>query len=486
MSLAEVIVGRRLATVADIGAAIERQRREGGRLGDNLIALGLLTADQFAAVAGSGPPLPTTTAETGIAQRNLLNLVLKFMLLESCETTWDMAERIKLPPRIVQELFDEAMNQRYAQTHGTADGLALSTRYILTDIGRDAAKDALEQSLYLGPAPVALADYQAQLAKQPIKNEALDGEALRKCFEGLVVPDHYLRRILPAINAGRTVLLFGPPGNGKTTMATRIATAFKDVVFIPYAIEVGGQIIKVFDHTMHKPAVSAADAEALAQQATLHREGFDERWVACTRPVAVAGGEMTLDMCDLQYSPDNKFYDAPLHVKALNGMLLIDDFGRQKFSANELLNRWIVPMESQVDFFKLNTGATFSLPFDELLIFSTNLQPGDLVDPAFLRRIPYKIRLFSPTREEFRRIFDAVAKASGIELPDEVFDYIVDTLRRGNFELAYYQPKFICNQAVETCNAFNLPRALTRELATEALANLYFDIGVGEEGMAKS
>ncbi|HEV2302090.1 MAG TPA: hypothetical protein VGR91_11020, partial [Stellaceae bacterium] len=314
MSLAEVIVGRRLATVAEIGAAIERQRTEGGRLGDNLIALGLLNSDQLAAIAGSGPPLPATLAETGIAQRNLLNLLLKFMLLEACETVWDMAELIKLSPRIVQELFDDAMSQRYAQTHGDAGGLGLSTRYILTEQGRAAARDAVEQSLYLGPAPVALADYQTQLAKQPIKNEALDGEALRKCFEGLVVPEHYLRRMLPAINAGRTVLLFGPPGNGKTTMATRIATVFKDVVFVPYAIEVAGQIIKVFDRTLHKPAVSEADARALSQQTTLHREGFDERWVACSRPVAVAGGEMTLDMCDLQYSPDNKFYDAPLHV----------------------------------------------------------------------------------------------------------------------------------------------------------------------------
>ena len=477
MSLAEVIVGRKLASVAEIGAAIERQRSEGGRLGDNLVALGVASADQIAAVIDSGPPLPTTIAETGIAQRNLLSLLLKFMLLESCETVWDMAERIKLSPRIVQELFDDAMTQRYAQTHGTADGIGLSTRYILTEMGRDAAKDAIEQSLYLGPAPVALADYQAQLAKQPIKNEALDEASLRKCFEGLVVPEHYIRRILPAINAGRTVLLFGPPGNGKTTMATRIATVFKDVIFIPYAIEVGGQIINVFDRTMHKPAVSEADAEALKAQQMLHREGFDERWVICQRPVAVAGGEMTLDMCDLQYSSDNKFYDAPLHVKALNGMLLIDDFGRQKFNANELLNRWIVPMESQIDFFKLNTGATFSLPFDELLIFSTNLQPGDLVDPAFLRRIPYKIRLFSPTREEYRQIFDGVAAASGVELSDAVFDYIVETLELGKFELAYYQPKFICSQAIEAFNAFGLPRALTKELAAEALANLYFDIG---------
>ena len=478
MSLGGLLVGRGLVTRADIDAALERQRLEGGRLGDNLIALGLLTAEQLLSVIHSAPPVPTAISETGISQRNLLNLLLKFMHLEACETVTELAGRMKLTHRVVQQLLDDATQQRLLQALGSVrGGIAASIRYSLSEQGRAAAKDGLDQNLYLGPAPVCLAAYQEQIQRQRIANEMLDEETLRKGFEGLVVPEHYHRKLLPAINAGRTVLLFGPPGNGKTTLATRIATLFKDVVYIPYAVEVAGQIIKIFDPSLHKPTVSEADAAALSGKGGLQRDRFDERWVACSRPVAIAGGELTLEMLDLQHNPDTKFYDAPLHVKALNGMLLIDDFGRQKMDPNDLLNRWIVPMENQIDYLKLNTGTSFLLPFDELLVFSTNLQPSDLMDPAFLRRISYKIKLFSPSREEYRQIFDSVARAYGLELIDEVFNFVVERLTvSGKFGLAYYQPKFICEQATETCKCFGLRPQLTKELAAEALSNLYFDI----------
>jgi SpoVK/Ycf46/Vps4 family AAA+-type ATPase len=188
----------------------------------------------------------------------------------------------------------------------------------------------------------------------------------------------------------------------------------------------------------------------------------------------MAGGEMTMEMLDLQFNPEARFYDAPLHVKALNGMMLIDDFGRQKFPPNDLLNRWIVPMENQIDFMKLNTGASFTLPFDVLLMFSTNLQPADLMDAAFLRRIQYKIKLFEPTREEYRAIFNAVARSRGLAFDDDVFDFVVKML--APYGLAYYQPRFICDHVLETCKSFKLAPRLTKDLAGEALANLYVDI----------
>ncbi|MBV9859965.1 MAG: ATPase [Alphaproteobacteria bacterium] len=478
MRLGEILVGRGFVTIADIDSALERQLAEGGRLGENLIALGRLTAEQLASVMRGTPVAPSTVADTGISQRNLLNLLLKFMHIESRETVPELADSLKLSQRVIEQILDDAAHQNYIQARGSvAGGVGTSIRYALSDQGRTAAKEAFEQNAYLGPAPVSLAAYQEQVQRQRIANEMLDAEALRKGFEGLVVPEHYLTKLLPAINAGRTVLLFGPPGNGKTTLATRIAKLFRDVVYIPYAVEVGGQIMKVFDPSLHKPSVSEEESTTLARKEGLRRERFDERWAACRRPVAVAGGELTLDMLDLQYNPDTKFYDAPLHVKALNGMFLIDDFGRQKFDPDDLLNRWIVPMENQIDFLKLNTGASFSLPFDALLIFSTNLQPSDLMDPAFLRRIPYKIKLFSPTPEEYRRIFDGVARAYGLSLGDDVFDFLIDRLTvSGKFGLAYYQPKFICEQVVEACKCFNLRPQLTRELAAQALANLYFDI----------
>jgi energy-coupling factor transporter ATP-binding protein EcfA2 len=480
-----MLVARGLVTPADIEAALARQVREGGRLGENLTAMGLLTADQIAACVNSAPAIPANVAETGISERNLLYLMLKFMHVEAAESVLQLADRMKLPRRLIQQLIEDAIHQRFIGATGASSDLALSTRYALTEAGRNAAKEALEQSVYLGPAPISLTAYQEQIEKQRITNEMLEESTLRKGFEGLVVPEHMFRRLLPAINAGRSVLLYGPPGNGKTTLSTRIAALFKDIVYIPYAVEVAGQIIKVFDVQIHKPVhQEAANPMQPPAGLGLHRETFDQRWQACSRPVVMTGGEMTLDMLDLQFNPDARFYDAPLHVKALNGMMLIDDFGRQKFAPNDLLNRWIVPMENQVDFMKLTTGASFTLPFDVLLMFSTNLQPSDLMDAAFLRRIQYKIKLFEPTVGEYRQIFNAVARSRGLTLEDDVFDYVVKMLTP--FGLAYYQPRFIADHALETCKSFKLPPLLTTELAGEALANLYVDIEDARGGEVKA
>ena len=473
MQLGDMLIARGLVTHADIEAALERQTREGGRLGENLIAMGLVTADQIAAVVNSAPAIPSSVADTGITERNLLYLMIKFMHVEACETILQLAERMKLPRRVLQQLVEDAIHQRLLGATGATSDLALSTHYALTESGRTAAREALDQNVYMGPAPVSLAGYREQVEKQRITNEMMDEETLRGGFSGLVVPQYMFRRLLPAINAGRSVLLYGPPGNGKTTLSTRIAGLFKDVVYIPYAVEVAGQIIKVYDPQIHRPLHQEATAPAAAGLG-LQRETVDQRWVACARPVVMTGGEMTMEMLDLQWNHEARFYDAPLHVKALNGMMLIDDFGRQKFPPNDLLNRWIVPMENQIDFMKLNTGASFTLPFDVLLIFSTNLQPGDLMDPAFLRRIQYKIKLFEPTREEYRQIFDAVAKGRGLTFDDDVFDHVVEMLVP--FGLAYYQPRFICDHVLETCKSFKYVPKLTKELAGEALANLYVDI----------
>ncbi|MGE3784154.1 MAG: ATP-binding protein, partial [Alphaproteobacteria bacterium] len=424
-------------------------------------------------VGSSAPPVPGTIAETGISERSLLCLMLKFLQVEACETVVELALRMKLPRLVVQRLIETAVQQRLIGATSASSDLALSTHYALTEAGRNAARDALDQNLYIGPAPVSLAAYREQIEKQRIANEMLDEAALRRGFAGLVVPEQMIRRLLPAINAGRSVLLYGPPGNGKTTLSTRIAGLFENPVYIPYAVEAAGQIIKVFDAQIHQPRAAETQARAAGPPA-LQRETADQRWIACSRPVVMAGGEMTLDMLDLRWDAEARFYDAPLHVKALNGMMLIDDFGRQKFPPNDLLNRWIVPMESQVDFMKLHTGASFTLPFDVLLMFSTNLHPADLMDAAFLRRIQYKIKLFEPSRDEYRQIFQAVTQSRGLQFSDDLFDYVVGML--APFGLAYYQPRFICDHVLEICKSFNLPPLLTTELASEALANLYVDI----------
>jgi hypothetical protein len=255
----------------------------------------------------------------------------------------------------------------------------------------------------------------------------------------------------PALNSGRAMLLYGPPGNGKTTVAQRFASVFSDVIYVPYAVVVEGQIIRVHDPSIHLPldAANIDDENALS---VVKAQSYDARWVPCQRPFVVTGGELTLEMLDLRYDPTGHYYEAPLHVKALGGCLLIDDFGRQIVSPTNLLNRWIVPLESRVDYLKLHTGKTFSIPFEELVIFSTNLEPEDLMDPAFLRRLPYKIEVGPPSRELYRKIFDKECDKQAIEMTDDIFDIIVERVTVGKgMEFAAYHPRFIVDQVVATC-----------------------------------
>ena len=408
---------------------------------------------------------------------NLLGLMLRFMSLESRETAAEIMQAMKLPYGIVEKLLEEARGKSWIQAMGMGlTGQAAEPRYTLSKEGRGALADAMAQTQYLGPAPVPLAVFQAQVMRQRLLGERLDAAGLRGGMGGLAMPDHFLRKLLPAINAGSSILLFGPPGNGKTCVASRIAALFRDVIFVPYAVEIAGQIMRVFDPGLHKPVVSDEDRARLGSEG-LTSVAYDDRFALCRRPFAMAGGELTMEMLDLQFDWNMKFYDAPLHVKALGGVFLIDDFGRQRMDPRELLNRWIVPMESRVDFLKLHSGKSFSFPFDELLIFSTNIDPKEIMDPALLRRIPYKIKLFAPDLAEYCAIFAAEAERRGLTLADGVVDYAVALLtEKGDFGLAYFQPKFVCEQAAEMCQSFGLPPVVTRELTAEALSNLYVQI----------
>jgi hypothetical protein len=478
MRLGDILLMRGLVRTTELEAAVERQRRQGGRLGENLIALGFMTTEQLYGVIEDTPVMPRTVAETGISRGMLLGLVLKFMRLQSCETLPELSQRLSLSHAVIQEILDDATAQKLVHVLGSVStGIVRYIRYALSDAGRDAAGEAMEQTQYMGPAPVCLSAYQAQIGKQKITNEVLDMAALRRAFASMVLSDGTIRRLLPAVSAGRTVLLYGPPGNGKTSVGTRIASLFNDPVFIPYAVEVGGQIIKIFDPSLHKRFLEETPDAPASANTGVQIESFDARWNACRRPIAMAGGEMTLDMLDLRWDPITKTYDAPLHMKALNGVFLIDDFGRQKVNPTDFLNRWIVPLESRIDYLKLNTGITFMLPFDELVIFSTNLEPRDLMDPAFLRRIPYKLQMLGPTLDEYREIFLKAAAMKKLVITQQAFDYIVEQLTRDNkFQLAAFQPFFLCDQVAEVVRCFKLKPEMTVELAKDALENLYVGI----------
>jgi hypothetical protein len=473
----DILLMRGLVSRDGLERALDLQRKRGGRLGECIVALGLMTLAQISAVLAQTPASPASITQTGISRGGLLALLLKFMRAESCETLPQLGNAMRLPHSVLQELLDEATTQRLIQVLGSMhQGIVRYIRYALTDLGRAAAADASAQSQYLGPAPVSLESFAAQVAKQALALENIPEDALNRGFAGLSVPADYIRRLLPAVRAGRTILLYGPAGNGKTSIGTRLATLFRNVIYVPYAVEVGGQIIRMFDGRLHKRYSDEASIAPLPSGTSVQIEYFDMRWVPCRRPIVVAGGELSLDMLDLRYDPTTKYYDAPLHMKALNGLFLIDDFGRQKVKPAELLNRWIVPLENRVDYLTLNTGTSFQIPFDELVVFSTNLKPGDLMDPAFLRRIPYKIELFGPSADEFCQIFLIAATRYGLTVTAETIAHVVRRLATANHDLAYFQANFICEQASQICSCFDLPATITQDIVDEALQNLYVDL----------
>jgi energy-coupling factor transporter ATP-binding protein EcfA2 len=287
-----------------------------------------------------------------------------------------------------------------------------------------------------------------------------------------VIPERFVSRLGPAINSGTAILIYGPAGNGKTTIAEIVGQIFQNVIYVPHCFEVDGQIIKVFDPSVHKTITGETAAPDNAPRG-LRRERLDKRWVPCYRPMVITGGELTLEMLDLKFNELAKFYEAPMHIKALNGTFLIDDFGRQRVKPEDILNRWIVPLNSRVDYLNLHTGKSIQLPFDELVIFSTNLHPNDLMDPAFQRRISYKLETVEPGEDLFRRVFTDMAKKRGLELTDEIYRLVLDGVRQAQAPLAYFQPKFIVEQVLASCKFEGVKPQFTPDNVRDALTNLF-------------
>jgi len=452
MRLGDLLIQARLVTEEQVANALEEQGRSGGRLGDHLVSAGAIHRASLEAFLHRIPVEPANIAATGIDSTELLSLLMKTIYLDHLESMRQFIDAIKLPFSLVLDLIQMAIDRQLLYTLGTRESAnPLDMRYVFTEEGRRWVIDALNRMRYSGPAPVTLEEFVQQVNLQKTTNERITFDRIRECFGYLTLDDRLIEQSGPALNSGQAMLLYGPPGNGKTSIALSFANVFSDMIYVPYAVIVEGQVMRVYDSSLHK-RMSYEPASMDNNFSLFLREEYDARWVPCQRPFVVVGGELTLEMLDLRYDATANFYEAPLHVKALGGCFVIDDFGRQLVSPSSLLNRWIVPLENKVDYLKLHTGKSFSVPFEAVVIFSTNLEPEDLMDPAFLRRIPYKIEVGGPSEEHYRHIFQNECEKRGLALPTEILDLIVHKLtKEKGMELASYQPRFIINQIIATC-----------------------------------
>ncbi len=411
------------------------------------------------------PRRPTTVEETGLSLSYISDLVLRSLYVIGELTGQELSDHLAL---WYEGVLDQAIRylrrEQLVEVKGAGGLSERAYRYQVTQKGVERARELGERSQYLGPAPVPLATYSAIMQKQVIHGTIVDEQRLREAFAHLVISTTLIQELGPAINSGRSIFLYGHAGNGKTSIAEAIARLFSDAICIPHAVIVDGQVIKVFD------AIHHTETPLPASEATM----FDRRWVYSKRPIVVTGGELNMNSLDLIYNPISKYYEAPLQMKANAGLFLIDDFGRQQMSPRDLLNRWIVPLEKRVDFLTLHTGKKIEVPFDQLIIFSTNLDPKELVDEAFLRRIRYKIEVGNPTPQQYREIMRRVCAAKDVPYSDDGLRYLLtEQYAKRNLELRSVHPRDLIDQTIDMAHFLNIKPTMSPELL-EAACRSYF------------
>jgi len=460
--LGQRLVNGKLVTEEQVHKAAERQKLHGGRIGDNLIALGYVSLEELVAFLKKKPDPPKTIADTGLDLSFIADLTMKHILFTGEFTIKDLSESIKLPLPILDSVLETLRRDRLIEVKGASGYAKYTYKFTITNQGKQRATELFDICRYAGPAPVQLDEYKKMVECQTIKNIVVNEEVINKSFSHIVISDDILKQLGPAISSGRAIFIYGPPGNGKTTIAEAIGQILPDTIYIPYSIIVTGQIINIYDPVNHISVEDEADNHS------------DKRWLLVKRPVVMVGGELTIRMLDLDFNPISKFYEAPLQMKSNNGLFVVDDFGRQLVAPHILLNRWFIPLERNIDFMVLHTGMKFDIPFDQLVVFSTNIEPKKLVDEAFLRRIRYKIKIDHPTEDEYLNIFKKLCESNEIEFDKEVFDYLLNNYyKRLNVKLNACHPRDILDHIIENAHYYNHSPQLTKD-RIDAVWQSYF------------
>lgn len=415
----------------------------------------------------SGPlSKPLSVDDLGVSKGLLVDLVLKVLYSEGEMDGPDIADRMRVPLPVAVDLLDMLRKEKLCTVLGSDRGVVPIYRYGITEAGIDRAREALARNEYMGPVPVSLGSYLEIVKRQSVGMacSVIKREDLERALEELVVSPSVINQLGPGLNSGQPILLYGAPGNGKTYVAQNIVNLVLGSIFVPYACEVEGQLIKVFDTEYHRLVDGGVEGRDVDR---------DARWALCKRPVVMVGGELTLMSLGLVFDPISKCHEASLQMKANGGIFFIDDFGRQLLLPEELLNRWIVPLEGQVDYLALHTGKQIQIPFDALVIFSTNLDPGTL-DEAFLRRIPHKVMIPNPTLYEYYLLFERVCASKGVPFEKEGFSYLVDSYyRRANRPLRACHPRDLVEQIATIARYNEEEPRLSQEYIDQACANYF-------------
>ena len=420
---------------------------------------------------------PTRTTEAlGIPAGIVVDLIYRVLFQEGDVSVSRLHEIIRVSNQVLDELLSRMQLDHLVEVAKTGALGRLSYTYRLTEEGTKRARDAMERTQYIGPAPVSIDSYRQAILIQTRTRDRITPSEVKNALRHLILPEDFHRRIGPAVNSGSSLFLYGPPGNGKTTIAQAIAglLAGTNPIWLPYAITIGGQIIQIYDPLIH---IATKDPETALKGVTEpigKGSRTDRRWELFRRPAVIVGGELKMESLDLRFEPIAKFYEAPLQLKANGGMFLIDDFGRQQIRPQDLLNRWIVPLESGVDFLRLQSGQTLEIPFRQLSIFSTNLEPNDLADEAFLRRIQLKVLVDSPDEKLFYQIFVAVCRSLNMPFDQRSFVFLLqEWYRKAGRTIQSVHARDIVRIVHSLCSYEQLPVQLTPELINEACNNYF-------------